>query len=674
MSHDRSGSSSSPASTVVDRALPVEVYDAYNSIATLARSINVPVQAPEVVFIGKKGTGKSVLIEAFLGHRFFDTSSTLRPVQVRMVNDAAADTPVVTVLADAVSGLAEEADVPLAKVPDALKERNTQRSSAPIRVVYRHRHTWDLTVVDTPGLLARGDDAEEMRAVEAAVLAAAQRSAVIVAVEEANEWDRACEAIDFARRVDPKLERSVFVFNKFHPFLKNFAGARELRQYLAACPMGSTSNRVFFTTSPGESGRPDNPALYKRRLAALLKADLEALEALQYDRKFEPNIGAAAVQRCVLDLTWRRYQALISEILRRLRELNKQAVDGRTSTAAQLESLSPGDLRQRASTHASALLRASSDLLLGSLEGRPAQHGQTLAEERAAATELGDWVDSRHERIAFNASAAGVPSWDCRLYGAQQFERLLCEFRAVASASARAEITQDEIATALGVGKADVAPNIAWAAADIAQAKSRTSLAPLVLQLIERAKYVAKRLVDIAESVVARASKSQKDAQLISPFFTAHVKDLYSGFVDELAETCLRKCMDEFYCTRLVYWDINSSQSDLLDRFKTGVSADESVRSLAEALFDSIRRRVVENVVLRCYEGLLVPLQSQVAVQIHGRIAVLSDAELDELFELESTKAVLRAQQQYWEQIHTKYQEQEAAFLKAAVAFTHHTV
>jgi hypothetical protein len=41
------------------------------------------------------------------------------------------------------------------------------------------------------------------------------------------------------------------------------------------------------------------------------------------------------------------------------------------------------------------------------------------------------------------------------------------------------------------------------------------------------------------------------------PYFTHSVKEIYFKFVDQTAATCKAKCIDEFHCTRLIYWELN---------------------------------------------------------------------------------------------------------------------
>lgn len=57
-------------------------------------------------------------------------------------------------------------------------------------------------------------------------------------------------------------------------------------------------------------------------------------------------------------------------------------------------------------------------------------NGQTLEEEKAQQAD-GDWLDANNRPIRFRADDWGIPYADAKLYGGQQFERLLSEFKAV---------------------------------------------------------------------------------------------------------------------------------------------------------------------------------------------------------------------------------------------------
>lgn len=66
----------------------------------------------------------------------------------------------------------------------------------------------------------------------------------------------------------------------------------------------------------------------------------------------------------------------------------------------------------------------------GTSEGHPGVNGQTLDEEKSQQAE-GEWLDYSNRPIRFKPDDWQIPYWDARLYGGQQFERLLAEFKAV---------------------------------------------------------------------------------------------------------------------------------------------------------------------------------------------------------------------------------------------------
>lgn len=88
---------------------------------------------------------------------------------------------------------------------------------------------------------------------------------------------------------------------------------------------------------------------------------------------------------------------------------------------------------------------------------------------------MGDWVDLYNQPTRFEPEEWKIPYWDNKLYGGQQFERLLAEFKAVAGRTIipevcslytsikYAQVTMDDVATAAGISKLNNVPNYAWA-------------------------------------------------------------------------------------------------------------------------------------------------------------------------------------------------------------------
>ena len=650
--------------------------------------INCGFEAPEIVFVGKKGSGKSTLIECILGHTMLDPGATLRPVEIRMVNNPACETPRVTVLRDtalAADFPADEVDVPLVSVPERLKARNVVRTAVPVRVLYEARYCWDMTLYDTPGLLrATGADAADAAAVEATVLALARPAQrLVVSVEEVGAWDLV-ESVDFAARVDPRRERTLFVFNKLAGFVAGMSSAAELAAFLRGGPQlplllargARVTDRVFFTTLPTGLGRSDKAPVFRRKIAALHAAQLQSLEALQYDTRFAPNIGAGAVQRRVLQWVWNRYQSVVvPAVIRHLRGLRAAAAGSRAALEARAAALTPQELRRAASLHASAWLDPLAAMLCGALVARPALHGETLAAECAADDAFAAWTDARLEPIALARS--DVPGAADRLYGAAQFERLLREFRAVVAAGVRLDPTPDEVAAALGATRPDCpAPDVAAAACRLVHHGAALLLPPLVAQLVARARAIFVRLVDIADRLPGHGWTSPDSLRFAGdgaasgptagasagadgygcaggdvdddcggddsgndcgdaedyPLFTTEVKSMYCELVDTLCAECVARCALEVHDAAVLGFELRTAHADLLESTRSSSPAKHTLR-LANALFDRVKTAFVQNVALTCHDVLLVTLQTRLAHVVLTRIAQLDDAQLDELFE-----------------------------------------
>lgn len=71
-----------------------------------------------------------------------------------------------------------------------------------------------------------------------------------------------------------------------------------------------------------------------------------------------------------------------------------------------------------------------------------------------------------------------------------------------------------------------------------------------------------KRLTDISEKMLVNKKNGFEESFISNveqfPYFTYHVKDVYFKFIENTAKICKEKCMDEFYCTRTIYWDLTS--------------------------------------------------------------------------------------------------------------------
>ena len=165
-------------------------------------------------------------------------------------------------------------------------------------------------------------------------------------------------------------------------------------------------------------------------------------------------------------------------------------------------------------------------------------------------------------------------------------------------------------------------------------------------------------------------------AQMIAveeyPYFVQHVKAQYKEFVNKSAANCAQKCLDEFYCTRIVYWDINSRKEKMPDLGAADeATAAKAVSEFARKLFDELRERIVENVLLKCHNFFLVPMQTELWGDIQGKITQLDDQAISEMFQVTATREKFKKKEEELRSKVKKLQDQETQLQNAMNGFSH---
>eukprot|EP01112_Ceratiomyxa_fruticulosa_P015981 TRINITY_DN4787_c0_g1_i1.p1 TRINITY_DN4787_c0_g1~~TRINITY_DN4787_c0_g1_i1.p1 ORF type:complete len:740 (-),score=173.13 TRINITY_DN4787_c0_g1_i1:40-2259(-) len=724
---------------------PAEIYVAYNKIMSLARDLNTQIQIPEVVMIGKgAGAGRIGLMEAFLGFplgELVNNSPDRRPLWFTLINNLDNQTPKFTIKRD--STLKEfdlDQEVTIENLPQEVKKRNSPASAnIPVKIQIEYNRCWNMTLMESlPLKVAEGQSARPSSSpvlssslssislnqltsftqqTEEAVLTISRPShRILVFVEDAGEWEtQQSDMVLLAKKADPKLDRTVFVLTGLHQRLKDFTSSRDLNKFLGGV-VTEVGQRTFFVTLQNQEERTQQNL--RDGLRTLYQRDVAQLEQLQFDKRFERSIGPGNFRRLLLDITWRKYQETVPEVLKRLRSFRKNSEESLVKVRTQLENMDAYKLRALASSYVMEFLQSIEKLIVGTLEGNPAQNGQTLLEEKAQ-EDAGEWYDGSHRMIKFDPQSWGIPNFDSKLYGGQQFERLLAEFKLVAEHTIIESVTPHDIAAAAGPTRLASNPaGLAWTASDIVQKKLVSALMPLVEQLFRRSLYVLKRLVDIVDKMMdnkrkanlrrtaqsgpgnpmgamgAGASSNNLNSASLNgqnqiniedyPYFTHSVKEMYYRFVDQISTTCKAKCMDEFYCSRLLYWEVTqmSDKSGDLRRLlnanlgnSSGPDNQEAVcktvHQLANYIFEDVKQRITRNILLKCYNFFLLPMQNALWGEVQGKITILSDQMLEELFEVSVTREKLKDDQRSLQQIMSQFQDQEQSFLEAANSFSH---
>lgn len=95
----------------------------------------------------------------------------------------------------------------------------------------------------------------------------------------------------------------------------------------------------------------------------------------------------------------------------------------------------------------------------------------------------------------------------------------------------------------------------------------------------------------------------------------------------------------------------------------------KAVVKLATETFDKIRDRIAKNILLKSFNYFLVPMQTEIWSEIQGSITVLSDDQLQELFEVPATINRLKDNEKDMQQILGKFSDQEKLFLEYTNSF-----
>lgn len=605
-----------------------------------------------------------------------------------MSNPEFVDKPRVTIKRDSATKYAADAEVSLADLPAELGKRNTG-TIVPLVVQFELKDCWNLTLIDTPALVAEGGEApkgltaEEIEAFVTEQAKTPQR--IVVGVDECNDTGKS-PILELVKTIDPKLDRSLFVYTSLANHIKTFGEAKDANQFFSST-LQAHHDKVYFLTVV--EGAETDANKYKERVGEAAAADVDALEQLRFDRRFQNFIGAFHMRKHILDATWKLYQDNIPSVQNRLRALKTNSEQTLEQLGQRLSGLDIFKLRSSASNFVMNFLSSTERLITGTLDGNPAQNGQTLQEEKA---ELGEWFDYKGQVI--NVPVSDLPYADTRIYGGQQFERLLAEFKAVANGLEMDQLPIDDIATAGGPAKLNNVTSVAWASSDLARRAIHRAFLPLLEQLVKRATGIMVRLTDIATKMMIQTYKKNKTRQAAAgpvaarpggrlgqagaqnqefdispeefPYYTHHVRDLFSEFVSTVAEECHEKCMDEFYCTKLIYWEVQQEQKS-----KAASYSSDNVQGLTQEIFEATKVRITRNILLKCHNFFLVPMQSPLWGEIHGKVSNLTNQQLEELFEVPLTAQRLQDEQRTLQQVLEKFVQQEANFQTASHSFSH---
>jgi len=648
-----------------------DVAKAFADVRKHARRLNLVTARPEIVLVGTKGSGKSALLDAMLG--ISGLGSAEPTVRTLVVHTAYAPESRVVFRQD-LSLRDHGRDVTLdglQAVPAEVAARNVAAAVAnPMVLQIEGPNVLDATYIDTPGLLV--DPRESASAAhEAATLSAiapANRLIVVVRPAAYAAMPRANfdYVLDVVKRVDPEYTRTIVVYTQLHQQLQAFQNSKAVNQYLTVT---APDVPTYFVTLPALELRSRIEGNYDELLRKAARRDKLALELLQYDKRHEACIGAPAFVEHITQFVWRAHQVFSPRVLEEIRTRKTKSERSLETAQKKVEALTSNYFRVVASGYAMQFLQTVQALLRGCAEGNPAVNGETLDQEKANCGADSLWINNEGQPVAVDSDTWDVPMWDVKLFGTQQFERLLAEFRLVSQHLVASSISDDDIATGAGIPALSNTPNNRWAASDLARQKTQEAFVPLIAQLAKRAEYILCRLASIALLLVdeQRAQKGDLDEEEAAQYtyFVHFVKNNYISFVEEACTACKEACMHEFMSTHTIYWDL--TQNDVLGDSIEGAK----VRDIAIKLFDVIKGRIASNIIAKFYQFLLVPLDAPLWTKMQNQVSELSDDTIEHLFGAEAIRKLYTDRAEKCASQTQELKEEEKEFVKVAHAFAH---
>ncbi|KAH9686237.1 Dynamin-like protein ARC5 [Citrus sinensis] len=559
------------------------LYEAYNELHGLAQELQTPFDAPAVLVVGHQTDGKSALVEALMGFQFNHVgggTKTRRPITLHMKYNPLCELPLCHLASSDVDPtLAQEKS--LQEIQSFIEAENmrleresnsNQFSAKEIIIKVEFKYCPNLTIIDTPGLIApapgRKNRAlqDQARAVESLVRAKMQhREFIILCLEDCSDWSNATTR-RVVMQIDPELKRTIIVSTKLDTKIPQFARASDVEVFLSppACTLDGfiLGGSPFFTSVPSGRVGTGHDSVYSSNeefKQAIFIREMEDITSLEeklgrsLSKQERSRIGVSKLRSFLEELLQKRYMDSVPMIIpllekeycsttRKLNEINKE-----------LSTLDEVKLKEKGRVFHDLFLTKLSLLLKGTVVAPPDKFGETLQNERinGGAFVGTDGLQFPHKLI---------PNAGMRLYGGAQYHRAMAEFRFMVGGIKCPPITREEIVNACGVEDIHDGTNYSRTACVIAVAKARDTFEPFL---------------------------HQKEGEYLSghEVFLRRVASAFNNFAESTERACREKCMEDLVSTtRYVTWSLHNKNRAGLRQFLDSFGSTEQSAVLSNSL------------------------------------------------------------------------------------------
>lgn len=583
----------SPAVTVNDEwEEQSNLYEAYNELHGLAQEFETPFDAPAVLVVGHQTDGKSALVEALMGFQFNHVgggTKTRRPITLHMKFNPDCDSPLCHLLSDSDPSIAQEKSLQeLQAYIEAenmrLEHEPCQFSAKEIIIKVEYKYCPNLTIIDTPGLVAPAPGRKnralqaQARAVESLVRAKMQhKEFIILCLEDCNDWSNATTR-RVVMQIDPELARTVVVSTKLDTKIPQFARASDVEVFLSppVCVLDGfmLGDSPFFTSVPSGRVGSGHESVYrsndefKQAISLREMEDVASLEeklGRSLSKQERSRIGVSSLRQFLEELLRQRYMDSVPLIIPLLEKEYRSSTRKLKEINQELSTLDEVKLKEKGRAFHDMFLTKLSLLLKGTVVAPPDKFGETLQDERANG---GAFIATDGLQFPYKL----IPNAGMRLYGGAQYHRAMAEFRFVVGGTKCPPITREEIVNACGVEDIHDGTNYSRTACVIAVAKARDTFEPFLQQLGGRLLHILKRLLPISVYLL------QKDGEFLSghEVFLRRVASAFNNFAESTERSCREKCMEDLVSTtRYVSWSLHNKNRAGLRQFLDSFGGSE---------------------------------------------------------------------------------------------------
>ncbi|KAL1180026.1 hypothetical protein V6Z11_A03G200800 [Gossypium hirsutum] len=561
------------------------LYEAYNELHGLAQELEAPFDAPAVLVVGHQTDGKSALVEALMGFQFNHVgggTKTRRPITLHMSYDPLCDVPLCHLVSDGDPTLAHKKS--LADIQAYIEAENMrlerepcQFSAKEIIIKVKYKHCPNLTIIDTPGLIApaparknRALQQSQARAVESIVRKKMQhKEFIILCLEDCSDWSNAMTR-RVVMQIDPELSRTVVVSTKLDTKIPQFARSSDVEVFLSppACTLDGfiLGDSPFFTSVPSGRVGSEHDSVYRSNdefKQAIISREVQDIASLeeklgrQLSKQERSRIGVSKLRHFLEELLQKRYMDSVPSIIPLLEKEYHSTTRKLTEINKELSTLDEVKLREKGRAFHDLFLTKLSLLLKGTVVAPPDKFGETLVDER---TNGGAFVGADGLQLPHKI----IPNSGMRLYGGAQYHRAMAEFRFIVGGIKCPPITREEIVNACGVEDIHDGTNYSRTACVIAVSKARDTFEPFLHQLGCRLLYILKRLLPISIYLM------QKDGEFLSghEVFLRRVATAFNNFAESTERACHEKCLEDLVSTtRYVSWSLHNKNRAGLRHF-----------------------------------------------------------------------------------------------------------